>query len=411
MATSDQFLVESLVADALLLETWAAREPLEPLDDDIDLQLPCPAPEPQVLSTSSEDDDATKCAAEKALEARRRHNRDAMRRARQRKAKGLEDMRATIQALTLQFEHLRMRQHQTKTNDQRLIELKTEYTAMAEASNLLKTENFRSQRTMLAFDVAKLRIQHTIASSSDALREEMPAEEYFEFVAVSQAQTQEAISSCYMRLTAFEETAKPLESWLSNSSNPCAAFGWTVKWDLREGLFFLSLTKRVVGVSAKAALDRSWALMAKSRRPKMPNSRAMRGHVRSAVLQELNESTYVIGTDWAPQYVNGVQLRSIGVRFNMKTESGFAIGLASMNPSSPLRDQINKSVRYRFVDSWHEYVDVDDGNGESGIDATMQSIIQFHEHENLHLRLTNMLCQAWRWETEIMQSPATWLIQ
>lgn len=405
--SSAEFLMESLAADALLLETWAAREPLEAA---IDASLLLPAPQNPVLSASSEDDDdPSKTAALRALEMRRKYNRESMRRTRQRKSKDLAKMRDRIQELELQFEQLRMRQQQANTTNLHLVEHKAGYTAMAEVSRILKTENFLLQRTMLAFDVAKLRMQHTIASSSegdDALSTEMPAEQYFEYVAVTQAQTQDAIGRCYKRLTDFEATAKPLDRWLSDSSNPCAAFGWTIKWDLRDGLFFLSMAKRVMGVSAKAALDRSWALMARSRRPKMPNSRGTRGHVRSAVLQEVNDSTRVIGTDWAPQSMSGVIMRSIGVRFHLTTEHGYAIGLASMGLSDPLQD---RSVRYRQVDSWHEYVDID-VDGEIGVEATMQSIIQFHERENLQLRLTNMLCQAWRWETEIMQSQAKWLL-
>lgn len=267
-------------------------------------------------------------------------------------------------------------------------------------------------------DRTKLRLLEAIKSSSStaltthekqleemAMPHREPAAHFFEYSDISHEQAQAAISNCYRCIAQYEQSALSLAHWLADTGSPCSTFGWAVSGDISTGNnFFLSMTKRLPGVSPEEALQRSWAIMSRARREDKSPSRRL---ARSAVLQNINASTCVVGDDLHHPIKAGVRMRTITVRFRMTTDRGFAVGLGTVNPQNPaLRKHHQPLLDYMDVFSWHDFAHDEDG---TGCVVTLKGLTQYDTNENLRLRLLNALCSTCRWENEVTRTPMRFL--
>lgn len=421
MISVADFLIESLLADAILLGEWgayaASHEPgqhvhLDPVASISTVKNSCEplhpptlAPPPPLLQSANSPSSTTlkirfKKEADlfgmdpkEILEFRRQRNRDAMRRSRQKQKDRIQLMRTALQKLTLQFEWLRVQQSATMLS----------YGSLAKTSHRLKSENFMLQRLIVEHEKTKIRMVEATKSVTPIRVEQItatPAAKYFEFTEVSHDQAQDAISSCFRRVLRAGKTARPLAHWLVDASEPCRTFGWTVSCDISSGNnVFLSMTKRLPGVSPKEAMERTWAVISRERTTDKSPSRRL---ARSAVLQTIDDSTCVAANDTHHPLKVGVRMRSVTVRFRMTTKNGYSVGIGTLNPQDPAeRRHARPAVEFMDVSTWDDF----DDDGGSGCVATLRSLVQYDTSENLHLRLVNALCSTWRWENEVTQSP------
>lgn len=380
-----QFLLQSLLADALLLNEWGSR----PLADDTNSDdTPPPSAEPLLPCLSFK-------------ELRRRRNRVYMQQARHKQRETVASMRQTLTLLSTQFERLQEAKSHAST-------CVAEFTALAETSHRLKAEKFHLQRLLVEHEKLRLRLQEDLRDCEWLMEDECalaePAATFFECGVVSQARAQAAIRVAGRRLAQFELNARPLADWFSEADEgPTKTFGWAVTCEISsKATFFLCMTKRLAGVSAQDALRRTWASMGRPRQTdKSPSLRI----VRSELLQQLDSSTVVVANDWHHPVKRGIRMRSLSVRCCLATERGFALGLGTLNPQIPeLRKQFSPpGVEYFDASSWHDFADDDSG----GCFVTLKTLFQYDEdtNENTKFRLVNALCSTWRWETEVTQRP------
>lgn len=443
MSTAAEFLVTSLLADALLLDEWGAQAQ----DQQRSLLVsPCTATflldcavdvsnsgmHPLPLSASSSPSTAAESSKAKSdtdkeiemieddepsaldiLKLRRRRNRESMQRARQKQKNRIESMRGTLEKLSLQFEQLREQQRHSNENaivpsvdpTVAFARLEAAYGSLAETSHRLKAEKFLLQHLLVEHEKTKLRLIEAIKSfgSGTVSTDKIPlaAEPFFEYTDITLDQAQDAISDCYQRIVQYEQTALPLAHWLVDASGPNCTFGWTVSCEISTGNnFFLSVSKRLPGVSAQEAAERSWAVVSKERRSDKSPTRRL---AHSAVLQTLNDSTCVVADDLYHPIKTGVCMRTISVRFRTTTKRGFAVGMGAVNSQDlARRRQSQPTVEHLDGFSWQDFVDEEDG---SGCVVTIKSLTQYNTNENLHLRLVNALCATWNWENEVIKSP------
>lgn len=465
MPSTAEFLVESLLADALLLDEWGTQAGGQPPQASDPPHTP-PAPPNSATEDSSSSEashpptpssaitspltasktrpknnkkEADSSAATSSvldgdaqsqaiLELRRRRNRESMQRARQKQREEIESMRRTLETLSLQFERLREQKQRstsetsatpTEVPDQStpFAQLEADYGTLAETSHRLKAEKFLLQRMIVEHEKTKLRLLEAIKSSSNAptaSNEQQiaaiatpyhePPAQFFEFSDITPEQAQDAVSACYRRIVHYEQTAQPLAHWIVDANGPCRTFGWTVSCEISTGNnFFLSMSKRLPGVSAQEAMERSWAVMSRARTADRSPSRRL---ARSSVLQVLNDSTCVVANDLHHPIKTGVRMRSISVRCRMATKRGYAVCLGTVNPQNPALRRQNPAVDYMDVSTWHDFAHDEDG---TGCVVSLKSLTQYNTEENLHLRLINALCTTWRWESDVMQRPLRFL--
>lgn len=454
MRSTVDFLLESLLADALLLNEWGTHTVDDPVqapasgsthphppnsatERGIARYPPLP-PVTSAITSSVADGVDTRAAnppldrenessAAAILEFRRRRNRELMRRTRQKQKNSMEAMRTMLQTLTQEFELLRARQlrnNGTKDSVMKLLNrgtfctaLKAAYGTLAETSHRLKAENFLLQLLLVEHDKTMLRLLQAVKSSSNTaistdeprieqttVSHQEPAAQFFEYKEISLGQAQDTVSTCCQRILRYEKTARPLAYWIVDASGPSQTFGWTVNCEVSSGNnFFMIETKRLPGLSPLEAMQRTWAIMSTARTDDVNTSRRL---ARSAVLQVFHDNMCVVADDIHHPVKAGVRMRMITVRFRMTTERGYVVGLGSVNPQSPaLRSLAQPAVEFMDVFSWHEFAPDDSG----GCLATIKSLSQYDTSEELHLRLVNGLCITWRWENEVMQRPMQFL--
>lgn len=255
-----EFLVECLLADELLLEQCDRKEPMA-------LQ--------QYGPTSS---DPIHRALEESLDRHHQLNRESMRRTRRRTRCGIEVMRQTLATLSQEFYVLCERKRDTQRSLD-LVQLEDAYATLAETSHRLKAEKFHIERLLMENDKTRLRIADTMSGlTGNAKAWEEPAAQYFGYVDVTKTHAQAAISTAYRCVMELEKAARPLADWIGSVGNPTRTFGWSVKCEISSSHnFFLSMTKRLEGVKAQDAINSSWALITRDRRP------AIRMHAATAV--------------------------------------------------------------------------------------------------------------------------------
>lgn len=397
---TEQFLVESLLADALLLERWGSQ----PVDASADLQD----------SVSSQDQPEELWLSVK--ERRRLRNREFMQRTRQKQRNSIERMRSQLAELTLEFEQAQRRQRvqqgpATPNDYARLLRLQGAYTTLAEMSHRLKAESFWLQRQLVEHDKTQLRFLEAtkIYGKSSSVPEKLLSTEAvneataasYEYIPISLDRAQDAISACYRDIVDYERSAQPLAHWIVDASEPGRTFGWTVTCEISRGNnFLLCMRKRLPGVSAQEAMQRAWRWMACAR---LTDKSPTRRIVRSDLVQVVNDSSCVVANDWHHPMKPGTCMRSITVRSKLSTPNGFAIGLGTLNPQDPtVRSMAPAGVEWMDRSEWHSFVDSQDG---SGCVVTIKSLTKYDTREDHRMRLVNVLCCRWGWENDVILGP------
>lgn len=181
---------------------------------------------------------------------------------------------------------------------------------------------------------------------------------------------------------------------------PAHTFGWSLSCSLRPGSFFyFAMTKRLPGVSAHQAMQRSWSVMSQ---PHVADESPSQRLAQSMLLQRLDNQTSIIGNDWHHPLRPGVRMRSISVRQCRAVDKGFDVVLGTLDPQEPeQRRNALPGVEYLRASNWHCFSDEDDG---SGCVATLKILWRYDTRENLHRRLVNALTTTWRWESGVTQN-------
>lgn len=364
------FLVECMVADAQLLSQYGAPQRAIALEG--------------MLRTSSEGSNVLVTQKE----IRRQRNREWMQRSRQQQRESVTRMKTTMETLRQYLD--------VALETQRFYN-----SPWAERVLSLENEKRQLQQWLLQHMTSRQRLADIVASYQQSMHPiDEDASVFFpEYKAITLAQAQTAISLCFQDITGFGQSAKPLAHWTSDARGSSCTFGWKVTCDLRpDSYIFLSMTKRLDNVSAKQAMEQSWAVISKPyASDKSPSQRLS----RSMLLQELDNTTSVIGTDWHHPLKRGVCMRSITVRNCGAREDGQYLSLATLNPQDPeLRRHAPHGVEYMDKLTWHDYIDE-----ANGCVVTLKTLSHYDTHENLHLKFVNALSSAWRWEIEITKYP------
>lgn len=380
-----EFLVESLLADALLLGQWGAQKPSH-----------------ELLRRNSEPQQAPQPASRSLtqMELRRQRNRECMRRARQNQRESLERMRTTVQSLMEQLGTM-LKSQASDQPPQSKTEPTAKYAELAETAHRLKAENSMLEHTIVQHENARTRLMSIMDLDNRSICQSNGADAFTEYELISHEQAQAATSHCCKSIAQYKQYARPLAHWIADANAPSCTFGWSVTSALRPGRFFiLVMTKKLVGVSAEEAMQRSWAVMAKPRETdKSPSQRLS----QSVLLQKLDSHTCVMGNDWHHPVKPNVCMRSITVRTCRATPKGYAVNLGTLNPQDPeRRRRPPPGVEYLDASTWHDFADEDNG---SGCVATLHTLWQYDTNENLRMRLVNALSTAWRWENEVMLHP------
>lgn len=400
---TEQFLVESLLADALLLERWGSR----PVDTTAKLQN---------SSSCGNAQGQLEALALSVKERRRLRNREYMQRTRQTQRNSIERMRRQLDELTLEFEQLQIWQQSqlrpmSSSDHAQRLRLQAAYTMLAETSHRLKAESFWLQRQLVEHDKTRLRLLGTVniyeKSPSrpvkfwpDEVVDQATIASY-EYLPISLNRAQDVINACYRDIIEYERNAQPLGHWIVDASEPGRTFGWTVTCEISKGNnFLLCMRKRLSSVSAQEAMQRAWRWMSHAR---MTDKSPTRRIVRSDLVQVLNDSTCVVANDWHHPLKPGTCMRSISVRFKLSTSDGFAIGLGTLNPQDPMvRNMAPPGVEWMDRSEWHTFADSQDG---SGCTVTIKSLTKYDTREDHRLRLVNVLCCRWSWENDVILGP------
>lgn len=375
-----EFLVECMLADALLLGQCGAQEPMQTHQDAQDASI------------------KTSAASLSKTEMRRRRNREWMQKTRQAERENIERMRTTVQTLTQYLELM--------VETQRYCQSPFE-----EKTHRLQTEKQQLQQALHQHLNSRLRLGELLAleqpsASHDADQRTGPSAQdaaavFSEYKPITHTQAHAAIKASYQGITEFGQFAQPLSRWISDAHTPARTFGWAVACALRPGCsFYLDMTKALEGVSAQEAMQRSWSAFS---RPYVADKSPSQRLVRSILLQELDSSTSVMGSDWHHPLKPGVCMRSITVRTCVVKDNGYALSLGTLNPQDPeLRRRAPQGVEYVDSLTWYDFTDNSDG---SGCVASLKILWHYDTKENLHTRLVNALSLARRWESEVIQRP------
>lgn len=384
MATTPaQFLVESLVADALLLGQWGAQEPLEPSEAH-ELALP------EALGASQLPMEPEPPLSKADL--RRKRNRERIQETRQAHRESMELTRCTVQQLTKQLH--RLKTERLERSDR--TEPSPEYAALVETTHRLKAEKVLLRRMLIREENTALRLIGVMSEINAWCPVPDPVEAAFgEFSAITPAQALASITNACRSFALYEQWATPVSEYIRDASAPPLTFGWTVTCALEpDSFYYLAMTKKLPGVKAQQAMRRSWSVMS---RPYVTDESPSLRIAQSVLLQRLDSSTCVMGSDWFHPVKPGVCMRSISVRQCQATESGFAIKQGTLNPQDPeLRHQVLGGIEYMDALNWHSFTDEEDG---SGCVATLKVLWLYDTLESMHLRVVNALSAAWRWES------------
>lgn len=400
-----QFLVESLLADALLLEEWGEQEPSPSAQANSQ-----PPVEPPELSEPP----AAPQSLSKA-DLRRKRNRERTQLTRQTQQQGIQHMRKTVQQLTKQLDQLHITQRRDQLQTTQASQRTADYETLVETTHRLKAEKVMLKRLLIQHENAALRLADILAANqldasteSDMLSDDSPpdpskpkpAAVFSEFRPINRAQADASVANSCRSIALYEQNATPVAQYLMDTSAPALTFGWAVTCALRPGSFFyLCMTKKLPGVTAQQAMLRSWTAMS---RPYITDESPSLRISHSALLQRLDSSTCVLGSDWHHPVKPGVCMRSISVRQCRATKNGFAVHLGTLNPQEQeQRRQAPPGIEYLDASNWHDFIDEDDG---SGCTASLKILWQYDTRENLHMRVVNFISATWRWESGVTQN-------
>ncbi|KAH7491247.1 hypothetical protein PRIC1_014140 [Phytophthora ramorum] len=386
------------------------------------------------------------------LEIRRQRNRESMQRARRRQRDDVERMKLTLQQLEKHYQELneksqaRRRLGSNNSNsDHESMALEADYYALADLSHTLKEEKFfleqilvEKQKTHRRFQQVMVDRQQELELACPLTTEDSSLYSDYEYVPMTEDQANEHTRNCYQQMRLMEETVKPIvssfeipdgedsdaESPSSPSSPaspkqprvergcafpPSATFGWEVRHETNpDGDFYVSFSKFFVGITAQQAMVSSWI------RDYKPKSTPFRRKLRFEVLQVINDSTYIAGTDIEHPVEHDKVMRMIFLNFRMQTEKGYVIGRHSINPSSPeLRAMAEKDSNFEYVDSsnWVEFsAEHDKQTGESGCLVKFIARTEYNTQEDMYVRLVNSISRTMIWELAVVPSSSRSLL-
>ncbi|KAG1687569.1 hypothetical protein DVH05_004766 [Phytophthora capsici] len=387
------------------------------------------------------------------LEIRRKRNRESMQRARRRQRDDVERMKLTLQQLEKHYRDLneksvakRRRASSNNSNgDSDSMALEANYYALADLSHTLKEEKFLLEQMLVEKQKTHRRFQQVMVDRKQELELECPLTTDdstlftdYEFVPMTEDQANEYIRNCYQQMRAMEETVKPLVSHFEvpdgDSSDvespsspsmpempqqsrerkgcafpPSATFGWEVRHETNpDGDFYVSFSKFFVGITAQQAMVSSWI------RDSKPTSTPFRRKLRFEVLQVINDSTYIAGTDIEHPVQHDKVMRMIFLNFRMQTDKGYVIGRHSINPSSPeVREMVERDSNFEYVDSsnWVEFsAGQDENTGEAGCLVKFIARTEYNTQEDMYVRLVNSISRTMIWELAVVPSSSRSLL-
>lgn len=382
-----------------------------------------PPPSSTCSSSPSETTDDEKNLT--PLEIRRKRNRESMQRARQRQREDVEQMKLTLNGLVKKFQQLsddaRVRRERGPASRSRQ-ELEAKFYALADLSHMLQSEKFMLQHMVREQQKTHIRVQQIMLdqasedAAANALMDEDKFAEHekfisaFEFVPITEDKANEVIRRCYQKIQSRDSAAKPLAHWdFDTGPTSASTFGWSVSCEITTGNnFFVSFTKSFRGLTAEEAMQQSWTRMSRPRKFFSPSRRV----VRHEILQVINDSTNVVASDVQHPVKKDMHMRTIVVRFRLQNERGFVVGHGSLMPTDPEQNQQHQpsfeDCTYEYVDTstWIEFSNDPEAaaNGTTGCVISFKTLTQYNTQENIHLRLINSLCMAWRWENSIIQA-------
>ncbi|GMF16172.1 unnamed protein product [Phytophthora lilii] len=400
-----------------------------------------------------------KVAAEKEetkltpLEIRRKRNRESMQRARRRQRDDVERMKCTLQQLEKHYQELneksqarRRRASSGNSNSGRdSMALEADYYALADLSHTLKEEKFLLEQMLVEKQKTHRRFQQVMVDRKQELELQCPLTtdestlySDFEYVPMTEDQANEHIRNCYQQMRLMEETVKPIVSHYevpdgdsseaetpSSPSSPgtpkrpssgkrcvfppSATFGWEVRHEANpDGDFYVSFSKFFAGISPQEAMMGSWIRYAK------PESTPFRRQLRFEVLQVINDSTYIAGSDIEHPVQHDKVMRVIFLNFRMQTEKGFVIGRHSVNPTSPeVRATAERDSNFEYVDNsnWVEFTaEQDEDTGEPGCLVKFIARTEYNTQEDMYVRLVNSISRTMIWEQAVLPSSSLSLL-
>ncbi|KAF1778743.1 hypothetical protein GQ600_20492 [Phytophthora cactorum] len=386
------------------------------------------------------------------LEIRRKRNRESMQRARRRQRDDVERMKLTLQQLEKHYQELneksqakRRRASSNNSNgDPDSMTLEANYYALADLSHTLKEEKFLLEQMLVEKQKTHRRFQQVMVDRKQELELACPLTTEdstlftdYEYVSMTEDQANENIRNCYQQMRAMEETVKPLVSPFEVSDGdssdvespsspstpdlpqhrarkgcafpPSATFGWEVRHETNpDGDFYVSFSKFFVGITPQQAMVCSWI------RDSKPTSTPFRRKLRFEVLQVINDSTYIAGTDIEHPVQHDKVMRMIFLNFRMQTDKGYVIGRHSINPSSPeVRDMAERDSNFEYVDSsnWVEFsAGHDENTGEPGCLVKFIARTEYNTQEDNYVRLVNSISRTMIWELAVVPSSSRSLL-
>ncbi|RLN91532.1 hypothetical protein BBJ28_00025306 [Nothophytophthora sp. Chile5] len=375
------------------------------------------------------------------LEIRRKRNRESMQRARRRQRDDVEQMKGTLQQLEKHYQELnekaQARRSRLSSGGSDSMELEANYYALADLSHTLKEEKFLLEQMLVDKQKTHRRLQQVMVDRRQELELACPLTtddstlfSDFEYLPMTEDQANEHIRRCYQQMRVMEETGKPLlsrheltevddsesdsqdspaspDSPDSSTSGagcpfpPSATFGWDVRYETTSaGDFYVSFSKCFPGITAQQAMLSSWMRYAK------PKSTPFRRMIRFEVLQVINDSTYLSGSDVEHPVQHDKVMRMLFLNFRMQTEKGFVIGRHSVNPTSPeVRGQAEQNSSFEYVDSsnWVEFsAHEDEETGEPGCRVKFLARTEYNTQEDMYVRLVNSISRTMLWELAVV---------
>lgn len=328
-------------------------------------------------------------ADEEALKRRRQLHRDSMRRHRQRHIQGLQSMRASIDQLTRRFQEV------DAAGSPQLVE---KYREMVLMSQCMQKEQVKLQGCIVSWEKVTDRLKliladQRLASATIHTRQLIDQTETgpLQFQELSESSIQQVIRRSSVNL----RRDKDLNSSTMLSCQARSAFGWLIGCELSNANdVFVRMTKRLPGVSAHQVLLRSW---------ESTDNPALYPHLpplTPELVQVVPERAF-IEVRKVPTHglLAGKTLRSCMMRFKVKTERGYAVGMGTVMPEQCPKGGAN--MEFVEFSTWTELAD--------DIDGSCVAIVsyrgQYNSGDTPHQRFLNLLSTVRRWEDLVMDRP------
>lgn len=316
------------------------------------------------------------------LELRRQLHRDSMRRHRQRQFEGVTSMRVILKKLTHQFQELGDLAAESP-------QILKDFRELALSTKRLQEEQLQLQGSVVLWQKVLARLivvlsDHPQRSTPIPTRMlQDPSETVpFRFEELTEAGRQQVIRRCSLNIRTREQRLPPANATVNST------FGWSIVCDLtNDSDVFVSMTKRLPGITAHQARTRSW---------KTAGNPALYPHLCSVMhemIQVVPERAYVEVRDMPLHgQFEGKNLRSCMMGFVLKTERGYAIGMGSVAPEQ--RPVDGRKEAFVEHSSWTELVD--DVSGSCV--ATVSYRGQYNSGDTPYRRFLNLFSSVRRWE-------------